>query len=318
MRQKSLFDLCLLLVIVLLFAGKLYLQKISKVSLGASYTNPQTYGTFFAPSMIATPIDEAVASRASWLTESLTCEACLVVEKNSKQILLAKNATTPHYPASTTKIITALVANEIYPEETLFTLTAADLAAGNILNLRAGEVLSKKELLEALLIASANEAGTIFANHSPGGYQDFVAQMNSKAKRLNLSQTHFTNPQGYDDYLQQSSAKDLALASLELLRYPNLSQIVAKNSGSLRRNGKPIYYQSTNQLFFLPHSYQVKGIKTGTEKLAKQVLVSLLAQDNHELLVVVLSAQNRYNDTLKLADFTFSNFVWRQEQINSL
>ena len=87
MRQKSLFDLCLLLVIVLLFAGKLYLQKISKVSLGASYTNPQTYGTFFAPSMIATPIDEAVASRASWLAESLTCEACLVVEKNSQYTL---------------------------------------------------------------------------------------------------------------------------------------------------------------------------------------------------------------------------------------
>lgn len=316
MRKKTAFDLVLLMLSLLCFMGTLYLREYTKLSLSASKNIPQTQGMFIAENNIATPVNFAVASKAANLRQTISAEAYLVIDATSKQVLLEHASRQYFYPASTTKIITALVAGELYPPNQQLTITTNDLALGNSGHLHWGETYTVAQVLAALLIESANEAATTLANHSQGGYDYFVGLMNQKAKALNLSESYFTNPQGYDDNRQQASAHDLAIASLELLRQPTLSSIVAKPVEKIVSNGGVVSnLVNTNQLYFLPHSYQIKGVKTGTEKLAKQVLVSLLEKDGQQLLIVVLSSHNRYNDTLSLANFTFANFLWQPPEI---
>lgn len=311
MRKKTLLDLGLLIFSLLCFTGTLYLRTHAKLSLLAAKNIPQTQGMFFAETAIAAPIDTEVASRAAQLQRVISANAYLVMDAHSKQVLLEHDSRQHFYPASTTKIITALVASELYTGEQTFTITAADLALGNSGHLRLGETYTLEQLLAALLIESANDASTTLANHYQGGYEDFVRLMNTKARALNLVDSYFTNPQGYDDSRQQSSARDLAIASLQLLRQPTLRTIVAQPTEQIiSSRGAVSNLVNTNQLYFLNHPYQIKGVKTGTEKLAQEVLVSLLEKDSHQLLIVVLSSRSRYNDTLSLANFTFANFVW--------
>lgn len=318
MRKKTILDLGLLIFSLLCFTGALYLRTHTKLSLQATKNIPQTQGMFFAETTIASPIDTGIASRAAELSHTISANAYLVMDAQSKQVLLEHGSRQHFYPASTTKIITALLASELYAPQQPFTITNADLALGKNGHLRLGETYTLEQLLAALLIESANEAGTTLANHSQGGYEDFVKLMNKKAQALNLVDSYFTNPQGYDDSRQQSSARDLAIASLALLRQPILRTIVAQPSGQIiSSNGVVSNLVNTNQLYFLNHPYQIKGIKTGTEKLAQEVLVSLLEKDNHQLLIVVLSSRSRYNDTLSLANFTFANFIWQSpDRIN--
>jgi D-alanyl-D-alanine carboxypeptidase len=109
--------------------------------------------------------------------------------------------------------------------------------------------------------------------------------------------------------------RELSLASLELLRDEELAKIVAAERMTIITPfGRKYQLVSTNQLFFQKNlSYKVKGIKTGTTSLAGEALASLLERDGVEILIVVLSAQNRYNDTVSLADFVFDNYVWQEK-----
>ena len=218
-----------------------------------------------------------------------------------------------NYPASTTKIITALVAREYYNLNDVITVTSEDLQYGQNLSWSVGDRVKVSELLRALLILSANEAGMMLADHAPNGYQAFVARMNAKARELGLTQSSFDNPQGFDADAQRMSAHDLALASLELLRDDFLREIVRTPSATIiSETGKSFNIANTNKLLTDKNlDYQVLGIKTGTTALANEALVSLLAKDSHQVIVVVLSAQMRYNDTIEIADYVFGNYVWQ-------
>lgn len=281
-----------------LFTGWLQVKKQAPLLVG-----PAT------PSMSA-----SAASASSQLQGQLSAQSAVILDVGSKKILWQKNAHTQQYPASTTKIITALVANDIYDWDDVITLTSNDLQYDNNVGWQAGDQVTVADLLASLLVLSANEAGMALANHAPGGYDSFVAAMNQKVQELGLRDSHFVNPQGYDDASQQTTAWDLAIAALELLRIPRLAAIVSQPTVTVSTQaGRDFQLRNTNQLLSrtdLP--YLVKGIKTGTTHLASEALVSLLEQGDKQILVVVLSTKNRYNDTTTLADFAFGNFIWQQ------
>jgi len=255
----------------------------------------------------------ATATISARLADNISATSAIVMDVATKRILWQKNADVVNYPASTTKIITALVAREIYDLDDVITITAADLKFGQNLSWHTGTQVKVSALLRALLIVSANEAGMILADHAPGGYDAFVTRMNEKAREMGLSSTSFANPQGFDADLQRMSAKDLALAALELERDEVLAEIVSTPSTTIHdENGAAYTLTNTNKLMAdktLP--YQVKGIKTGTTALASEALVSLLEKEGHQIIVVVLSAKTRYNDTTRIADYIFGNYIWQ-------
>ena len=243
--------------------------------------------------------------------------AALILDTTSKQVLLAKNADELLYPASTTKIMTALTAREFYHLEDEIAITQIDLSDGNPLALKVNDKIHIDTLLKTLLIESNNQAASILANHYPGGAIAFVTRMNQKAEALTLKKTHFVNPQGYDDPEQKSTAFDLTIAALELLRDDYLKAIVAQPTLTINDvNNRTFNLTSTNQLLKRNDlGWQVLGIKTGTTNLAKEVLISLIKKDRQEFLVVVLGAQNRYNETIKLTNFVWDKYSWTEAEL---
>lgn len=262
---------------------------------------------------------QAKAATENLATEEITGEelltnaqAFLVMDTESKKILASKNEKMELYPASTTKIVTALTAREVYQPGWLLTATASDLNNGNSLGLTEGEQIQIDTLFKALLIESDNQAAEILASHDPQGRTAFLARMNQKATDLGLAQSNFVNPQGFDEAGQKMTAFDLAVASLELLRDDYLAGIVQQVQLQTKEaTGKVRTLNNTNQLLQMKNlNYQVLGVKTGTTDLAGEVLVSLLKREEQEVIVVVLGAKNRYNETIKIADYVWTNYAW--------
>lgn len=257
---------------------------------------------------------QAVAREATPSAPMINAQAALVMDTKTKQILWSQNEHELNYPASTTKILTALTAREFYSLTEDIQIAGGDLSDGNPLGVKGGEKIRVDTLLKALLIESNNQAASILANHYPGGQLNFVASMNQKAKDLGLAETYFVNPQGYDNELQRATAFDLAVAALELLRDNYLREIVAQATLQVKdANGRDFHWRNTNQLLSRTDlGWTVIGVKTGTTNLAKEVLISLVKKEEVELLIVVLGAQNRYNETIKLANFSWENFSWEK------
>lgn len=304
---------CLFGCLLVLLAYNYFLpnEQVIKLHQPAVVTVPVGY--LLAPTAKATaPVPlSTLQTEQQQLANQINAQAFIALDSQSKQILAAKNITTQYYPASTTKILTALTARQIYPLNQELTITADDLRVDNTLGVAVGETFTVNSLLQALLINSANEVGLILANHSPNGYDGFMRQLNVLAQSYGLQSSHFVNPQGFDHQDQQTSAFDLALVSLILLKDDYLTKIVATPATVITDTaGKSFPLTNTNQLLTQALPYQVKGIKTGTTDLANQALVSLLSKDGQEIVVVVLSTNNRYNDTKIIADYLWQRYQW--------
>ena len=314
MSRKFIINLCLCLLILGLFLARNWTRHGEILPVAKRAQVERKFRLLAAPDRPQLKsVAAATASGAVSVAPDISARSAIALDVESKKILWQKNADVPNYPASTTKIVTALVARELYDLDDVITVTAEDLQYGQNLAWSVGDQIRVDELLRSLLILSANEAGMMLADHAPRGYHAFVARMNAKAKELGLSQSSFDNPQGFDADDQRMSAHDLAIASLELLRDDFLREIVATAYTTISsETGKSFSLTNTNKLLTDRHlDYQVLGIKTGTTALANEALVSLLAKDGHQIIVVVLSAQMRYNDTIQIADYVFGNYVWQ-------
>ncbi|MBQ6437867.1 D-alanyl-D-alanine carboxypeptidase [bacterium] len=309
---------CFLVVLIALVWWSVGIKRSGRVLfLGSNYTKDELE-LYDLP---AVPMPMAGAATASAiLSEKLHAQGAIIIDRASKKVLFQKNSGQLFYPASTTKILTALVARELYDLDEKITLTAQDLAYDNVVGWQVGDQISVRDALKSLLIVSANEMGNTLANHAPGGYETFVQAMNEKVTNLRLTGSHFINPQGYDAQRQQTTPFDLAVAALELLRDPVLAEIVATaQTDIVTAGGKMYHLRNTNTLLSRDDlGFRVKGIKTGTTDLASEALVSLVEKDGHELVMVVLLTKNRYNDTIELANFAWNNYIWQQATLTNL
>lgn len=313
MNIKLYINLALIIIICFLIIDKPKYQASGEVIFQAQQTQIKTFGNFINLDEKSYLNNAHFATNSAILFDKISARSALALDINSKQVLFSKNSQELLYPASTTKIITALVARDLYQLTDEFTITAKDLIYGNNIGWQAGEKVTLKALLQALLIASSNESGLILANNAPGGYEKFIQLMNDKARSLSLKNSHFSNPQGFDDQRQKTTVHDLALVSLELLRDNELAQIVSIHQTQIANlNGKLYNIKNTNRLFDLDLPFTIKGVKTGTTSLANEALVTLIEKDGHQILLVVLSAKNRYNDTISLINFIFENYIWQK------
>ena len=242
----------------------------------------------------------------------ISAKAILVVDLTTDQVLHEKNADLALAPASVTKLMSALVAQDIYDHMDVLKVPLECVQLpGMKLGLFAEETLSYLDLLNATLIASSNDATCTLAN----GFisqEAFVEKMNEKAMRLGLTSTHLTNPVGFDDpdFNHFSTARDLYKLVESVKKDPVLSNIVRKKSYTLSSGQIMRTAYSTNQLLWtIPETV---GIKTGTTTLAGQVLIYEYRDSSRDkdLLIVLMGSQDRFGEVNQILDWVSSRFVW--------
>jgi D-alanyl-D-alanine carboxypeptidase (penicillin-binding protein 5/6) len=227
-------------------------------------------------------------------------------------VLYEKDSDTPVPPASTTKLMTALVALNTFQLSDTVSLPAARLVVGSSSKIASTTTWSVEQLLHALLVSSGNDAAIALAQSHAYGYDAFVNDMNKTALEIGLDKTHFNNVSGLDSPGHHSSARDLAFLTMEVMRHPLLRQIVSAPSVTIQdvsgSIGATLY--STNVL--LSSEPGVVGVKTGKTEAALECLITWIERDNHPVLIVMLGSTDRFGETKTLIDWVYANFEWIQ------
>lgn len=236
--------------------------------------------------------------------------AVLVKDLTTETVLYQKDANFPFPIASTTKIMTALVASEYFKQNDVLTVRSSAGIPGSKVGLISGEDLSFRSLLYGMLLNSGNDAAFALAENYPGGISGFVSAMNKKSAALELTNTHFDNPAGFDSKGQFSSASDLSKITEEALKNSQLSRIFATKETNIVSLNKKYTHQLFNLNRLLSDVRGVLGVKTGTTEEAKENLVTLVERDGHRILLVILGSNNRFLETTRLIDWAYQNFQW--------
>lgn len=242
----------------------------------------------------------------------VSARAAVLIDDETNEIIWSQRAFERRDPASTTKIMTAIIAVESGRLDEWVTVSnKAAATPGSTMGVRAGDRYRLHDLLKGLLINSGNDAAVAIAEHLAGTEEAFVAQMNVRAGQMGLRNTRFRNPHGLTAANHYSSAYDLALLSLHARKYPVFRQIVCTTEEEVcgfNRHGESISRKlhNTNKLLF---SYDwVDGVKTGTTSAAGQCLVTSAQVGNRRLTAVVLNSRDRWSDTLRLLEWGFEHF----------
>lgn len=254
-------------------------------------------------------------------------DAAILIDSKTGFVLYSKNSDEKKYPASTTKILTAIIALEKCNLNDIVTVSKSAISSipsgYSSAYLSEGEEISVNDLITVFLVHSANDAGYILAEHISGSIEDFAELMNQKAKEIGCENTHFTNPSGIHDENHYSTAYDLALIARYCMQNSTFKKIVSQKSCTINSTNKSDIrkYTNTNDLINPSSKYYLEecvGIKTGYTKEAKNCLISACAKNNLGLICVVLGANqinggesSRYIDSINLFKYGYSNFSLR-------
>ncbi len=237
---------------------------------------------------------------------SLSGASYVVIDEISGRILYEKNAYRKMPMASTTKIMTALVALEYGHPSKLVDIDLESVGIeGSSIYLREGESITLEDLLYGLMLRSGNDAAVAIAKHVGGDLNNFVKTMNLKAKEIGALNTHFTNPNGLHNEEHYSTAYDLALITREAFKYDLFEKIVGSRSYKSMRIENNFYYNKNKTIFEYEGG---DGVKTGYTTSSGRCLVSSANRNNMRLIAVVLNGYDWFNDNYKLLDYGFENF----------
>ena len=275
----------------------------------ADYQTVALLPSVLAPVLEATNSAQALLTKAE-LEKNLTAQAYLVIDLESQAILLQKNTEQRLPPASTTKLMTALTVLDQYDLNEVVKVSSAAVLENNGGGLFPDEKLTVRDLLVSLLISSANDSAFALAEHHPGGQAEFIRLMNQQAKNLRLYDTFFGNPAGYDEPINLTTARDLWLLSWAAFQEPMLLEWLSLENAIIYDVEKSTrhFLFTTNEL--LGHDSRILAGKTGTTKLAHEVLVSLADHQGHLLLLVVMGSADRYADTQAMLNWLTNNLSW--------
>ncbi len=242
--------------------------------------------------------------------QSLSSLSAVLYEPESGRFLYEKDADTPRPMASTTKLMTALVASQQLPMDSIVTIPEqAVLVEGSSMGLRGGDRISVKDLLTGLLLSSGNDAANALALLSCGSLPAFAQQMNAKAQQLGMTNSLFVTPSGLDEGGHSSTARDMALLGAAVLQQEELARICALKSATIQV-GDPMHeatLSNHNRLLNL-YPYAI-GLKTGFTKKSGRCLVSAAKRDGVTLVVATLNGGDYWNDHIALYEYGFSATV---------
>lgn len=240
----------------------------------------------------------------------ILADAALLMDGRTGQVLWEKNGRRRMAPASTTKVMTAILAIERGDLEQVVTVSRrAASVAGSSMGLRTGNRYTLSELLQGLLMRSGNDAATAIAEQVGGSVEDFVRLMNEKAIDLGAVNTHFENPHGLDSPGHYTTVEDMALMTRYAMRLPLFAEIVSSKERTVEpedRKGQQLL-QNTNRLLW---TYTwADGVKTGTTGRAGKCLVASATRDGQRLIAVVFRSSDRWGDATRLLDYGYKNFA---------
>ncbi len=277
--------------------------------------------TLFSPSSTAAASGSAPAAQLppvpveglfTGSPPDVTAQAWILYDATFNRVLGEKDADQPRAMASTTKMMTALVAAErtFGFERVTISEEAPEIGEAEI-NLVPGEVWTVEELLYAMLLESANDAAVAVAEHVGGTVEGFVKLMNEESARLGLSNTSFANPHGLDGEDHFSSARDLLTLAQAMMAVDELAEIVGTREAPLppTPEGEARTATTTNRLLY---DYSgANGVKTGFTDDAGWTLVASADRDGRLLYVVVMGSESvgdRFADAASLLDYGFAEF----------
>ncbi len=266
---------------------------------------------------------------------NIVSPAAILMDLKTGKILYEKNIDKKMYPASLTKVMTAIIVLEkcdLNEYATVSYNSVMSISTGYVTaNLQVGEKLTVEQLLNVLMVGSSNDAAIVLAEHVSGSVEEFSKLMNEKAKELGCTSTNFVNPNGAHDENHYSTAHDLALIAKYAMQNETFRTLVSTTTYKLPATDK---YEKNDRLFtttnalLIPNNSQTAdnyyykyatGVKTGFTTPAKNCLIASAKKDDLELLTVVLGAgQNeqglseRYLDTLNLFEYGYNNYVLKE------
>lgn len=248
---------------------------------------------------------------------NINAESVLLIDNKTNKVLYSKDMNRKMFPASTTKILTAILVLENHSLDEKVTASynaVMTIPSGySTASIQIDEVLTVEQLLELLLVHSANDAANVLAEYTGGSIDSFVAMMNTKINELGLSDTHFTNPYGLQDNNHYTTAHDLAIIMQYCLKNDDFRKIAGQASCAIPSTNKsePRKYSSTNELLIAGNSNYYPNLiagKTGYTSEAGECLVSAAYNDNLELVGVILNSNSRFKDTRSLYNYGYTNF----------
>lgn len=239
----------------------------------------------------------------------LSAKAIYAIDLGSGKVLAAKSENQPVLPASTTKIVTALVALSHYKPDDILKVGKVEIV-GQKMGLKEGEEMSFENLIYGLLVFSGNDAAETLAENYPGGRDSFIAAMNRFAELEGLENTHFTNPTGLDEYLHFSSAQDLVKIATKALENPTFARVVStKNFQAASADGQ-LKHDLTNINELVGKLPGILGIKTGWTEVSGESLVTLYEHDGHKVVLALLGSKDRFGETEEVLTWVFKTYSW--------
>lgn len=238
----------------------------------------------------------------------VTATSAIVMEVSTGRVIYHRNAWLKMFPASTTKIMTLVLALEHGGlNETVTVSQNAFGVEGSSLYLEQNDKMPLGELLEGMILLSGNDAATAVAEHCGGSVQNFASQMTRRAKELGATNTNFTNPHGLPDVNHYTTAYDLATITAHGFKLPKFADIVSlqeKNYQWLHGDDKKL--TTENKMLKLYRG--ANGVKTGYTQAAGRCLVSSAKRGDVQLVAVVLDSLLMWHDSVALLDYGFANF----------
>lgn len=254
------------------------------------------------------------------------CPSCILIEANTGKVLYEKNSNDVRFPASTTKIMTAILTVENCNLDDV--ATVSHNAVYSIpydythASLKEGEELTIEQLLYALMIPSANDAAIVLAEHISGSVEEFAKLMNKRAEELGCKNTHFVNPNGIHSKYHTSTSYDLALMGKFAMQNSIIRKIVSTTQFTLPATNK---YSKTDRIFnnsndllntYSRYYYEgTTGVKTGYTGEAGNCIIASAKKNDFEVILVVLGGEStntglsqRYLDCKTLFDYAFNNY----------
>ena len=258
----------------------------------------------------------------------------ILIDAKNGQVLYEKNSHTHLYPASITKVMTALLVLEnckldekvTASKNAIMSVEPGSSSAGLV----PGEILTVEQLLYALMLKSANESANILAEHVGGSIENFATLMNKRAKELGALDSHFVTPNGLHSVNHYSSAYDMALITRQAMTIPEFREIVSTVSYEIpptNKNSKANPFSNGNKLIRKKNNYYYQyatGIKTGYTTKAGHSLVAGASKNGMELIAVEINGRifngvmMTYQDSKKLFDYAFNNYNFIEKKAGTL
>lgn len=258
---------------------------------------------------IPTPAPYPINTTGVFPGDEVTARGVVAIDVDSHVFLYKRNETMLLSPASTTKLLTALVALDVYKLDDVATIASVS-ATGQVMGLVPGEKITVENLLYGALIQSGNDAAFALAQLYPLGEQKFMDLMNEKARTLHMDQSHFVNPAGLDDLEHKVTPADLSLLALAAIQNKTIAKMVAIPQITVSDINHIYFHKLANVNQLLGKIPGVGGIKTGWTEEAGENLITYVERNNHRIILVVLHSKDRFGDTIKLIDWAFENYRW--------